>query len=296
MASLALDSLDLRSLRALRALLETSSVTAAARRMRVSQPTMSRMLGTLRATLGDAILEPMGRKLEPTKHARLLAARVDSAIAAFEALTEREEESARSSWRIATTDYGFMVVMAPFLASAEGARTELEIGPVSMDTVGAVTRGEVDLALAPRASVRGLDQLVVRPLLRDEHVVVMRPHHPLSRETLTLKRYLGAKHVVVKTESSARSLVEKALKGQRTRDVAYRVGTLSHAVATVRSTDAIATLPARFVRSVAPDLLVREAPFDIAPLEVAFVFAPRAANDVAHRRLREMLVRDCLSA
>src|SRR5690349_2435257 len=52
---------------ALAALLETESVTLAARRMHVGQPAMSRTLEKLRGVLGDALLVRAGRRLVRTQ-------------------------------------------------------------------------------------------------------------------------------------------------------------------------------------------------------------------------------------
>lgn len=60
---------DLDLLRFLQVLLEEESVSAAARRMNVSEPAMSRHLAKLRAVFGDPILVPSGRRLTATTSA-----------------------------------------------------------------------------------------------------------------------------------------------------------------------------------------------------------------------------------
>src|SRR5581483_1019981 len=69
-------SLDWNLLPGLHALLEEASVSRAAERLAITVPSMSRMLGRLRATLGDPLLVRAGRALVPTAYAAALRERV----------------------------------------------------------------------------------------------------------------------------------------------------------------------------------------------------------------------------
>ena len=75
-----LSTIDLNLLIALDALLETRSVTAAAKRMHLSQPAMSRTLGRLRDQLDDPILVREGRRMVPTPYATALRPRLRDAL------------------------------------------------------------------------------------------------------------------------------------------------------------------------------------------------------------------------
>src|SRR6218665_108190 len=71
-ASSRLRRIDLNLLIALEALLTLRSVTAAANRLHVTQPSMSGSLARLRDYFGDPLLTPAGRKLELTPLAEML--------------------------------------------------------------------------------------------------------------------------------------------------------------------------------------------------------------------------------
>ena len=291
MATNPLDTLDHRSIRALSLLLDGRSVTAVARAMRTTQPTMSRLLGRLRTAFGDPLVVSDGRALAPTARGRSLRPRVASALEALEALaTEPADDEPAHRFSIAASDHAFQVVVAPFLASPFAARARLEFHPMGLATIAALGRGEVDVAIGPKVASRSLAGLVSRSLTTDAHVVVMRAQHPLAHRALTKRLYMAAEHVVVRTELAGRSAVDRAL-GRAERTIRYRVTSLSHAVATIRSTDAIGTMPERFVRIVAPDLVVRPPPFPIAEQLLQVAFAPRFTNDPRHRSLRDALVR-----
>src|SRR5262245_7916048 len=69
-------SVDLNLLTALDALLEEESVTAAADRLGLSGPAMSRALGRIRRTIGDPVLVRAGRTMVPTPRALEIRAEV----------------------------------------------------------------------------------------------------------------------------------------------------------------------------------------------------------------------------
>lgn len=75
-----LEGIDTHLVVALHALLAEQSVTRAARRVGITQPSMSHALAKLRAHFGDPLLVPTGRSLVLTERARALAAPVAAAI------------------------------------------------------------------------------------------------------------------------------------------------------------------------------------------------------------------------
>lgn len=71
---------DLNLLLALDVLIDECSVAAAARRMNLSTPAMSRTLGRIRTALGDPVLVRAGRGLAPTPRALQLREQVRDVI------------------------------------------------------------------------------------------------------------------------------------------------------------------------------------------------------------------------
>ena len=72
--------LDLNLLVALDALLETRSVTAASRRLNLSQPAVSAALARLRDYFHDDILVADGKRMLPTAYAEALAPRLKAQL------------------------------------------------------------------------------------------------------------------------------------------------------------------------------------------------------------------------
>ena len=79
--------LNLRALDAFRAVLATGSASAAAQRLGVSQPSISRMLAKIQLDLGVDLFSREHGRLVPTAEARLLAEEVDFALSRIERLS-----------------------------------------------------------------------------------------------------------------------------------------------------------------------------------------------------------------
>lgn len=292
-----LEDVDFNLLRALHALLETRSVTRAARRLGVTQPSMSRTLGRLREALGDPLFVSSGRALAPTAFALGLAPEVERALWAlrmvFDPTARAGGEDGPLDLRVAASDYGVLRVIRPLLARRDDAPAVagLRVVQLAADSIGALHRGELDLALAPHADLPGFEDLVLRPLVDDEHALVVRRGHALARGRATLESYLEGVHVMVENAAPGLSAVQRALaKLGRSRRVGVRVPSLLGALALVAETDLVASLPAAFARASGLPLAIRPLPFAVDRLELKLVFHTRWTNDPRHQRVRRALV------
>lgn len=77
-----------RQLEAFRATLELGTVTAAAERLGVSQPAVSKILAGLETEIGYPLFARVRKRLAPTREARLLAAEADRLHRGLERITE----------------------------------------------------------------------------------------------------------------------------------------------------------------------------------------------------------------
>jgi DNA-binding transcriptional LysR family regulator len=142
---------DPRLLRYFVAVAETGSVSAAAREVRVAQPSLSRQLRTLEAVVGVALFDRAGGRLRLTAGgrrflviARDLLHRHNSAVSA----TRFFEGVGELTLVVAATMTTIVDVIAPFIAEAD-------LGGITLDArderpevaYEAVTRGEADVAM-----------------------------------------------------------------------------------------------------------------------------------------------------
>src|SRR6476659_3792683 len=109
MPSMDLAAVDLNLLKALDALLRERSVTRAAERLSLTQPSMSAALSRLRALFGDEILVRTGRTMRPTPLAESLEAPVREVLARVEGMlqagTTFDPRRDERSFTVLATDY-----------------------------------------------------------------------------------------------------------------------------------------------------------------------------------------------
>lgn len=242
-------TLNLNLLPALEALLAARSVSAAARRMGVSQSAMSHSLGKLREALEDPLLVPTGRVLVPTPRAEQLAAILPAALEQLRGALQGERafdpSTAERSFTLVTLDY-FELTALPTLWSylqqhAPGIRLHVE--RVSRDTMAALACADVDLLItgtSARVPEAGLRR---RELYRDPFKVIVRPEHPRVRGKLSLHSYAALDHVVVQVDGGKQGVVDRMLDaaGYRRR-VALTVPHFMAAPLAVAQSDLISTV------------------------------------------------------
>jgi DNA-binding transcriptional LysR family regulator len=81
-----------RQLEALVAVMETGSMTLAAKRMHVSQPALSRLIASLETDLGYAMFRRAGGRLAPTAEAELLREEIKNALSAVDRARRRAHQ------------------------------------------------------------------------------------------------------------------------------------------------------------------------------------------------------------
>src|SRR5262245_29635839 len=156
MKQIDLASFDLNLLRVLDALLDSRSVSDAARRLGLSQPATSAALARLRQTLHDPLLVRAGNRMRSTPLAEELRpklARILSEVTgALGAATRFDPTTTERRFRIGANDYGALVVMAPLAHRLRrtAPRATLEIMPCDGGVDAGLAAREIDLAVADR--------------------------------------------------------------------------------------------------------------------------------------------------
>jgi len=147
------DRLDLNLLAALDVLVETQSVTETARRLNLSQPSVSAALARLRDYFGDELLVQIGRKMVPTAKARELAPAIKEMlnIVRFRITPSDEYDAAQSRrrFRIVASDYAFDVLLSRVLARAEALSPHVafDISPPGPQRTRQFQDGDIDVMI-----------------------------------------------------------------------------------------------------------------------------------------------------
>jgi DNA-binding transcriptional LysR family regulator len=290
---------DLNLLITLDVLLAEGSVARAAERLHLSPSAMSRALSRLREVTGDPLLVRAGRGLVATPRAIELRERVGHLVQdAEEMLRPLASPNLREIERLFTlrTSDGFVESFGPGLVSrvaaeAPGIRlnfvqklnkdsTPLRTGLVDLET------GIVDENASP--------EVMTQALFQDHYVGVVRMDHPLHGSKITLRRYLGARHISVSRRGSEKGPVDEALAAvDAVRSAVVIVSGFSMALGLARTTDLVASVPGRHTENLRAGMHTFALPFPVPTFTVSMMWHPRLGADPVHRWLRNCLREVC---
>ncbi|KQQ33387.1 LysR family transcriptional regulator [Duganella sp. Leaf126] len=286
-----LRQLDLNLLVTLDVLLAEHNVTRAARRLHLSQPSVSVHLARLREMFGDPLLLPGPRGMRPTARGeslreplRLALEALGQAVAPASAF---DPAVATQTWRVAATDYGESTIVLPALASLrqQAPATRLAVLELAPDRITRqAEQGEIDLAFHTSAGAPpGLRR---RTLFAERYVLAGRMDHPRLQRKPTLKQFCTLEHVLVSNSGGFYGVTDEVLaQAGLSRRVALSVPHFLFMIAALAATDLVALVPERLVRgnraltTVAP-------PVAVPGYEMAMLWHERAHRDPAHQWLR----------
>jgi len=291
---------DLNLLVALDVLLAERSTTRAADRLGLTQSAVSRILGRLRAALGDPLLVRTSRGLTPTRRALELAGPLRQSVLDLERLLlEGPRFDPRRStrhFRIAAVDYAQVILLAPLLRQLEvdAPLVDVEVRQPSAESERDLEAGALDLLLMPRQpSGPGV---VWTALHRDEYTCLVWTGHACRR--LTPARFAALSHVLVAPRERPGGVVDVVLAQHRlVRRIAVQVPSFLMVPSLLIGTQRIATVPARMaaelvrthpLRTLAP-------PVEVPGFTMCQAWHELHRHDPGHRWLRDALARVAVS-
>lgn len=242
---------NLNHLLLMEALLETGSVTRAARQLGLTQSGASNALAQLRLIFDDPLFVRSGRGIRPTPRALEVGPDVRTAMASVRRALGRADfapHAMERTFAVAMPDLVQAVVLPAALARIARDAPQVRLRVVSWAphrVPDAVSTGEIDL-FAGFCGAIGPECRSAR-LYDDVYVALLRSRHPaLRRGSLTLDRWLAADHVVVSSEPFGPTDVDLALSDRGlARRVTLRVENALLLPFVVRSTDLIALVDRR---------------------------------------------------
>ncbi|MFI9082333.1 LysR family transcriptional regulator [Streptomyces sioyaensis] len=297
-------SIDLNLLTALDALLEEQSVTAAADRLGLSGPAMSRALGRIRRTTGDPVLVRAGRHMVPTPRALEIRAEVRRLVeAAHGVLTPSTPADPAALARVFTLYANDLVVTAlgpRLLAHAAKQAPQVVLRFLGESSIDAplLRDGTADLELGVIDSRE--PEIRREELFVDHSVAVVRDGHPLTTGKLTARRFADAQHLNFSRRGRLTGPIDAALAelGLRRRVIAT-VPTFAASLMMVQDSDAVGLANARAAAPTIRRLGLRTLPIplELPPTTMGMAWHPRHDADAGHRWLRGLVhetVRDTL--
>ena len=291
--------LDLNLLIALDTLLSEGSVTAAAERMNLSVPTMSRTLSRIREVVGDPIFVRAGRVLVPTPRAEAMRESAREVVQQARALLQPVEDFDFSTLERTFTiraDDGFVSTFGPVLLRllndvAPGVRVTFRAQ--GQQDVESLREGLIDLDIGVINDIG--PEIVRQALFRDRFVAAFRVGHPLERAAvLTPEMFAKYRHITVSRRGRSSGPVDDALAEMGlSRKVVTVAPTFAEALSIARETDLLATVAERLTQTARQGMRTRELPLVTPFVPISQAWHPRLGVDPGHRALRALLKQAC---
>lgn len=296
-----LRSFDLNLLLVFDAIYTERSISKAARKLHLAQPTVSNALARLRERLSDPLFERGGPGMSPTPRAKQLAEPIRQALDVLaRGLSGDGEFDFANSDRefvIAVEDYGETVILPRFVdwlgKVAPGIRIKIRPEP-SAQLVKELKNGEVDLAL---------DYFVLREsgfgsrcVLTETLLSLSRRDHPTLTEKLSLENYLALSHVALTPRTDTMPMIELALaKRGMARRIAVRVPHFLSMPMLVQSSDMLCTLPRRMAHLYADHFRLKSfaVPLRVPQFPVYLIWHESTSRDPGQQWFRSHLTEFC---
>ncbi|UUX70388.1 LysR family transcriptional regulator [Pseudomonas putida] len=242
--------LDLNLLLLLDELYREQNLSAAARRLGMSQPMASASLRRLREYFEDQLFLSTGRGMRPTPFTVSIAAsvsgvleRIKHEILAKPAFQPRQSDRL---FTISTSDIGALIFVPPILRRLGEDAPNTDLRCVSLphqQLEQALEQGSVDLAVGYFPDLQG-EQVKTQALFEHNFTCIVRRNHPSIGDTLSLEQFLAADHLVVNQEGRSQKIFEQRLRELKLqRRVHLEVPHFMSVPQLIASTNMVATVP-----------------------------------------------------
>ena len=270
----------------------TQSMTRAAERLDISQPTASIWLAKLRRDWRDPLFVRTTAGMQPTPRADSLIGPAREALAALRRLAGEDAvfdpAVADRRFRMCMTDASHITVLPRVLTHLRSIAPEIRIDvvPISSGTAHQLETGDADLAIG---FIPGLEAgFHEQGLYRQDFVCLANARHPRISATFTARAYKEEAHIGI-LSSASYPMLQAALKAHGIeRRVQLELPGFLGLAAIVSSSDLIATIPRTIGETVARMGAIRvyPCPIKIPSFMVSQYWHTRYHNDPGVRWLR----------
>ena len=289
-----INTFDLNLLRAFDAVMSEGSITAAAARLGMTQPAMSRTVHRLRRQYNDDLFVRTSRGMRPTAYAQSLAGPVSNAIAAIQRALELntafDPAVSTRTFRLVMTDAGAVFYLPRLIPHLKRAAPAVRIHSIQMPRdkyPEALELGVAELALGQMPGIQR--NLHTQHLCDDQLVCVARRNHPVIRDGLSMAQFMEAEHITIAAPSLTESVVRRALgKRASRRRIALDLPHYLAVPMIVSSCDMIAVMPRGAATAFASKwpLKILALPFRAPALRFSQFWHGRSHHDAGHQWLR----------
>ena len=290
-----LRQVDLNLLITFAAIAEEKSVTAAASRLLLSQPAVSRALQRARAMFQDDLLVRSPQGFELTLRGRKILEELESLLPAMETLVAPslfDPMREKSYFRISGPDNACTVVLPQLCRQYANGRyqVQFEFLPWQSGITELVEHGQVDLVLHIDDGLLPSHFQSERLYREDWICAVARTSRFGDR--LSLKQYLAANHIVVGTYAGVQTIPDKQMAALGVkRSSSVRVPYFGVALQCLPGTELVLTLTSGMTSAVRGNRELRlvKAPRELHPFHFLMAWHSRLNTDPRHVWLREAM-------
>ena len=276
-------SIDLNLLSVFQEVYRERQISAAARRLGLTQSAVSNALARLRRTFGDELFVRTAYGMQPTPLAQQMAEPIGAAMAQVAlALSQRSRFDPATSGRrftLAMTDVGEVYFMPVLIERCRASAPNVEIASIRANGLTLkddMETGRVDLAIGAFEDVS--EALYHRALFRQPFVSMFRKDHPLAKGKVDLARFVAAPHLIVDAAQSPYDRINGLLeKAGVTAGARFRVPHFTAVPYIVSTSELVVTVPQKLAESAA-------SPFGLKWIEPPLALPALQTNVFWHRR------------
>jgi DNA-binding transcriptional LysR family regulator len=293
---------ELGLLTVLVAVADTGTVSAAAERLSLSQPTVSHALNRLRDIVGDRLFEKNSRRMVPTSVAAFM---IDDARRIIEAadnlLMSRGlgRGSGAASWRIGASDYALLAIGVPLLGRLKSISpgAKVDFRPVGAQTLDDLLSERIDFAFWSEAADLPIVPHVIRhEIFREKYIGLMCRTHPLAQQvragSISLDDWLGCRHLRFASGTAQASSIDRALeKIGRQRIIEHPAAGQGTDLDIIRNSTWLVSLPERLRYLVDDARFVSFAlPVPVPPFACTLLYHARVQSDPALKFMTDLIL------
>ena len=290
-----LRQVDLNLLITFAAIAEEKSVTAAASRLLLSQPAVSRALQRARAMFQDDLLVRSPKGFELTLRGRKILNELEGLLPEMEHLvapTAFDPAREKSHFHISGPDNVCTAVLPRLCQQYANQRYQVsfEFHPWQSGIAELVEHGQLDLVLHIDDGLLP-SHFQSERLYREDWICAVAHDSPFG-DSLSLKQYLAAHHIVVATYAGVQTIPDKQLAAiGAKRSSCMRVPYFGVALQCLSGTELVLTLTTGMTSVVKRDRRLRlvKAPQELHAFHFLMAWHPRLNTDPRHVWLRQAL-------
>lgn len=292
---------DINLLVTLEAIWTTRNVSNAAKTLNLAQSTVSAALNRLRLALGDELFNWSGSEMVPTPLVEQIMPDVTKLLNGVRTVLTKslgQVETVERRMVIATADYVVALFGAKLLqrAAAEAPQLSFDFVDMRPQFINRAARPDIDLFLMPASALRtsGMERAI---LYEDTYVCIGAAGNDALQDGMDADAFLALRHIGYSAIPRIAFNHEMMLWDDlgKEADLRLTMGNYLIFARIVAASDAVAILPKRLAQTLTGEWNLKwiTPPLPTPSLEIAALWRPDQAKDIALNWLRETLMDIC---